>query len=217
MIALAKMANLRALRGDRDAALATYGRAETLAEQAVAALPNDTDASRDLSIVYGMHAMFLSDGGACDSALVVYERAMKIAEQLAAADPSSALPQSDLASGHFELGGILAKGGRHEGAERRFGEAYERFARLAAADTANVDDRIYMARSSREAGKACEAMARGAATPDQRSRCRARARTWFGRSLDLYRSLEKSGALAGEEAAAPAELDRAVAGLRKDG
>src|SRR4030095_15431088 len=58
LIACTKMANLLAMRGDRDSAGDPYRRAEGLALEAVAAMPHNTDASRDLSIVYGMHGMF---------------------------------------------------------------------------------------------------------------------------------------------------------------
>jgi hypothetical protein len=43
--------------------------------------------------------------------------------------------------------------------------------------------------------------------------CRARARAWLERSRDLYRALDASGALAGEDRRAPAEVDRMLAQL----
>jgi tetratricopeptide (TPR) repeat protein len=214
LIAFSKMADLRAMRGDRDSALTLYRRAERLALEAVAALPNNTDASRDLSIVYGMHGLLLADRGNLDSALVVYGRGMTIAEQLAAADPENVLQQADVAAGHHEIGTILMKGGRYHAAVGRFREAFERYGRIAAADSGNAESRTLMARSGRGAGEACRALARGAATEPERSRWRARARTWLARSRDLYRDLSRAGALTGEETAAPAELDRMLEELR---
>jgi non-specific serine/threonine protein kinase/serine/threonine-protein kinase len=62
LIACTKMAELLEMRGDRPAALAHYQRAGGLAREAVAALPHTTDASRDLSSVYGVPGMFLASG-----------------------------------------------------------------------------------------------------------------------------------------------------------
>ncbi len=216
LIACTKMAELRGMRGDRDSSEVFYRRAEGLALQAIQSQPDNTDASRDLSIVYGAHALFLADGGSLDSALAVYDLGMKIAEDMAARDPDNALQQSDVAAGHYEIGTMLMKGRRHEAAERRFDEAFARYTRLAAADTGNAESRLYMARSSRGAGEACEALSRAAAGA-ARARWRTRALTWFGRSADVYRGLARRGALTGEESAAPQEIDRMIAGLRKDG
>jgi non-specific serine/threonine protein kinase/serine/threonine-protein kinase len=214
LIATAKMANLRGMRGERDSALVCYLRSEELARVAVAALPNNTDASRDLSIVYGMHGLFLADGGDVDSAIVVYGRGMKITEDLIGTDPANALQEADLAQGHYELGTILVKGRRYHDAERRFTEAFEHYGRLAAADTTNADHRTFMARSSRAAGEACQAQWRQATSEAERSRCRTRALMWLLRSRDLYHALRASGALAGEETRAPAQLDQMVADLQ---
>jgi hypothetical protein len=48
----------------------------------------------------------------------------------------------------------------------------------------------------------------------ERSRSRERARTWLAKSLDLYRGLLRSGALAGEDAAAPTRLESMLAELK---
>jgi non-specific serine/threonine protein kinase/serine/threonine-protein kinase len=217
MIALAKMANLRAMRGERDSALACYLRSQQLAELAVAELPNNTDASRDLSIVYSMHGMFLADGGDIDSAIEVYGRGMRIARDLLEADPDNALQESDVASGDYEMGTILAKGHRYREAERRFASAFEHFGRLSASDTSNASHRAFMARSSLGAGEACLALSRQPASADERSLARTRAVSWLERSRDLYRALLASGALAGEDLRAPAEVDRLIAQLRAGG
>jgi eukaryotic-like serine/threonine-protein kinase len=217
LIACEKMAELRSMRGERDSALVFYERAEALASEAVAALPNNTDASRDLSIVYGAHGLFLAEGGDLDSALAVYDLGMKIAEHLAAEDPDNALQQADVAAGHYEIGTMLMEGGRYRDAEARFSEAFDRYGRLASADTGNAENRAYMARSGRGAGEACQSLSQRAASRDERSRWRLRAVTWLGRSLDIYRGLARTGALTGEETVAPAELERLMAGLKPDG
>jgi non-specific serine/threonine protein kinase/serine/threonine-protein kinase len=213
LIACTKMAELLEMRGDRPAALAHYQRAGGLAREAVAALPHNTDASRDLSIVYGVHGMFLASGGEIDSALAVYGLSMTIAEQLAAQDPDNALQQADVAAGHHEIGIMLAKGRRYRAAEASFREAFERFGRLVAADTGNAEHRTYLARSGRGAAEACRALSQQVRSSAERSQWRARAAAWFGRSLSLYRELDRAGALTGEDAAAPGELERIVAGL----
>jgi len=122
-----------------------------------------------------------------------------------------------VAAGHHEIGTILMKGRRYRAAEGRFSEAFERYGRIAAADTGNAECRTLMARSGRQAGKACQALSRQAHSNAERSRWRARALAWLGRSLDLYRGLARAGALTGEETAAPEELDSLVAGLRAVG
>ncbi len=217
LIASTKMAELRGMQGDRDSAEAYYRRAETLAREAVATQPNNTDATRDLSIVYGAHALFLADAGAVDSALVIYDLGMRIAEDLAAADPDNFLQQADVAAGHYEIGTMLMKGERHQAAERRFGEAFRRYTRLAAADTGNAEFRIYQARSGRGAGEACLALSRARGSGATRGQWRSRALDWLSRSLQLYRTLERDGALTGEELTAPRELERVIAELRVGG
>ncbi len=191
LIASTKMAELRGMRGERDSAQVYYRRAERLALEAVAALPNNTDASRDLSIVYGAHGLFLAEGNGLDSALAVYDRGMRIAEDLAAQDPDSFLQQADVAAGHHEIGTMLMKGRRYPEAERRFEEAFRRYNRLAASDTANAEARVFMARSARGAGDASRALSLRRGSSAERSRDRARALTWWGRSLDLYRGLAR--------------------------
>lgn len=217
LIACTKMAGLQAMRGTRDSALVSYLRAEQLALEAVAALPHDTDARRDLSIVYGMHGLFLAEGGDLDTALVIYGHGMRIAEELAAADPDNVLQQADVAAGHYEIGTMLLKGMRHREAEQRFVEAFERYRRLAAADTGNAEARTYMARSGRKAGEASRALAQRARSDSDRSRWRARALEWLTRSRALYGRLADAGALVGEEARAPGELDRQLAEMAADG
>jgi len=213
LVACTRMAEFREMRGDRDSALVFYRRAERLARDAVAALPNNTDAARDLAIVLGTYGIFLGNGGQIDSAVAVSDRGMAIFEDLAAKDPDNVLLQSDVAEGHHDIGTILITGHRHQAAERRFAESYERFTRIAAADTANTESRIFMARSSRRAGEACQALSRQAGSEAERSRWRSRALTWLEKSRELYRELARQGRLSGEETTAPAELDRLIAGL----
>jgi len=213
---LAKRANLKAMQGERDSALAMYLRAEQLAREAVLALPNNTDASRDLSICYGMRGLFLAEGGDVDSGLAVYDRGMKISEELAAKDPDDALQQHDVADGHFEIGTMLLDARRYEDAERRFGEAFTRYERLAAADSGNAETRASMARSGWKAGEACQALWQRARSNDERTRIKARALTWLQRSQQLYARLEQGGMLIGEEATAPKEVDRLLATLRSN-
>ena len=59
---------------------------------------------------------------------------------------------------------------------------------------------------------ACDARARQALSSAEQARWRDEARSWWTRSLPIYRSLEQAGALTGEDAAAPTELDQLVAG-----
>jgi eukaryotic-like serine/threonine-protein kinase len=210
------MAQLRASVGDRDSALVFFERAEALAREAAAASSDNTDALRDLSIVYGQHGMFLADGGDIDSALVVYDHGAKITERLAAADPSNALVQADVASSHYEIGTILMKGRRYGAAEERFREAFERYGKLVLADTSNAENRQFMAQSGRGAGEACRALSRQSRSAAERSRWKTAALTWFGQSRDLYRELAKAGALTGGEEKAPDELDGVIAGLRRE-
>jgi hypothetical protein len=140
---------------------------------------------------------------------------MRIAEELAAADAQNMLCRADVAAGHYELGTICMKGARYRDAERRFAEAFERFRRIAAADSGNAENRTFMARSGRGAGEACAAQVRSASSVAERSERRARAVQWLEHSLALFRELRASGALAGEDVAAPAQLEQAIAQLRQ--
>jgi len=210
------MATLRASVGDRDSALVFFERAEALAREAATATADNTDALRDLSIVYGQHGMFLADGGDTDSALAVYDHGAKITERLAAADPSNALVQADVASSHYEIGTILMKGRRYGAAEERFREAFERFGKLVLADASNAENRQFMAQSGRGAGEACRALSRQSRSAAERARWKTGALTWFGQSRDLYRALAKAGALTGGDEKAPEELDEMIAGLHRE-
>jgi non-specific serine/threonine protein kinase/serine/threonine-protein kinase len=217
LIACTKAGNLLAARGDRAGALASYRRAEALARESVAALPRNTEARRDLSIVYGMIGLFLARGGEVDSGLVAYDQGMKLCEEMAAEDPANVLFQSDLAAGHFEIGTILMDGRRYEAAEARFGEAFRRFAALVVADSANHENRLSLARSGRRAGDACLAMSKREAPNALRSPWRARAASWFEKSLDVYKRLERDDGSPGEDAVESAEMARALAALKASG
>jgi eukaryotic-like serine/threonine-protein kinase len=211
LVACTRMAEFSEMRGDRDSAVVFYRRAENLAREAVATLPNNTDAARDLSIVYGTYGLFLANGGDFDSALVISEQGMDIFEDLSAKDPDNVLLQSDVAEGHHDIGTILMKAGRYPAAEGRFKESFERFARIAAADSTNAESRIFMARSSRLAGEACQALSHQAGSGNERSHWRSRALTWLEKSREIYRELAKSGHLTGEETHAPEEVERLIA------
>src|SRR6185436_12386509 len=160
-----------------------YRRAERFAREAAGALPDNTEALRDLSIVYGSHGLYLAEVGELDSALVVYDLGMRIAEQLAAADPDNALQQIDVADGHYEIGTMLLGGGRAQAALERFREAAGRYRRLAVADTGNTDLRLSAAMSCRQAGEACQALARRSSAAADRERWRLEAIDWLDRSL----------------------------------
>ena len=205
------------MRGDRDSAVVFYRRALGFARDAVAASPYNTDAARDLSIVYGTYGLFLANGGDIDSALAVSDSSMAILEDLAAKDPDNVLLQSDVAEAGHDIGDVLMKARRFQSAERQFGESYERFEAIATADTANAESRIFMARCSRSAGEACRRLSDQADAGVERSLWRSRALTWLSRSREIYRGLAAAGRLSGEETAAPRELDRVIAGLQNGG
>jgi hypothetical protein len=139
---------------------------------------------------------------------------MRITEALASMDSANVLERADVAHSDYELATIYAKGRRYREAEQHFGAAYQQYSRLAAADTSNADNRTFMARSSRGAGEACRGLSQQAGSQAERSRSRERARTWLAKSLDLYRGLLRSGALAGEDAAAPTRLESMLAELK---
>jgi tetratricopeptide (TPR) repeat protein len=216
LVACAKSAELLAGR-DRAGALAAYDRALTLARECVTASPHNTEARRDLSIVYGFIGIFLASGGETDSGLAVYDRGMKISEKMAAEDPANALFQGDVAAGHFEIGTMLMDARRYEAAQTRFQEAFDRYSVLAAADSANHDSRLYMARSGRRAGEACLALSKLETSRARQLPWRTRAVSWFEKSLDAYTRLEREGGMLGEDAAAPAEVARELAALRTPG
>jgi non-specific serine/threonine protein kinase/serine/threonine-protein kinase len=214
MVAHAKRAYLRAITGDRTGAATDYERSQELALECVRDLPQNVDATRDLGVVYGMRAMFLSDAGETDSALALYGRSMKISEDLSSADPSDVLQQMDLAKGKAEIGAILMKGRRYPEAEARFRDAYQSYARLAGKDATNAAVRAHMARTSRDAGDACRAMATRSGAKGERALWRSKAVDWYLKSLDLYRSLAAAGSLAGPEAGAPDEVSSRLASVR---
>jgi hypothetical protein len=213
LVACTRMAEFSDLRGNRDSAVVFYRRAEQLAGDAVAALPNNTDAARDLAIVLETYGPFIANGGAIDSGLVVCDRGMAIMKDLAAKDPANVLLQSDVAEEDHDVGTILLGGHRYAAAQQRFDASFERFARIAGADTANAESRIFMARCSRHAGEACLALSRHSGSAAERSRLRSRALAWWQKSRDLYRELAQRGRLTGEETAAPQQLDRLIAAL----
>jgi eukaryotic-like serine/threonine-protein kinase len=212
MVGLAKLARLLEQQ-DRSRAGDYYAKSQDLAEQAVHEFPNNTDASRDLGIVYSWRSLFMAEDGMIDSALALHERGTRIAEGLAESDPSDVLQQADLANGQFEVGTILMKGQRYPQAEESFAEAYRRFTRLAAHDTSNAETRMFLARTSRQAGEACQKASRSGAR-DTAARWKLKARDWFEKSLAHYRQLGKEGALSGREAGAPAEVSNQLAALQ---
>jgi len=214
LIANTKMAQLKASVGERDSALAFYERAESLAREAAAAQTDNTDALRDLSIVYGEHGLFLAAGGDLDSGLAVYGHGERISEKLAASDPDNRVVEADVAASHYEIGSMLMEGKRYDEAQKRFSEAFERYRRLVAIDSSNAENREFMAQSSRAAGEACGALCRRARSAAERSRWKTRALTWLGQSRDLYRELARAGALMGNDVSSPQEVEALIAGLR---
>ncbi|HET9235586.1 MAG TPA: protein kinase, partial [Candidatus Eisenbacteria bacterium] len=215
MIQCAKTGELLAARNDRPGARTAYERSLSAAKEAVAEQKDNTEALRDLSIVYGMFGSFLANGGEMDSSLALYDASMKITEDLAAKDPSNVLAAADVASGHLGLGNMLMEGARYDAALPRFSEAFHRYTPLVAADSSNVQNRLGLAQSSRRAGEAAAALARSTSGPNK-GRYRAQAIEWWQRSRDIYEGLRQSGVLNAEDAKWPAELSRQIATLEPD-
>ena len=86
---------------------------------------------------------------------------------------------------------------------------------LAAKDSNNAETRMFMARTSRQAGEACQALATRSGMPAVRLRWRSKGLEWFEKSLGLYRVLGGAGALNGQEVNAGAEVSRLLETLRK--
>ena len=215
LVQSAKTAELLAARNDRARARASYERSLSAAKEAAAEEEDNTEALRDLSIVYGMYASFMAQGGEIDSGLALYGESMKITETLAAQDPSNVLAAADVASGHLLLGKMLMEGERYEAALARFNEAFERCSRLVAADTSNIQTRLGLAESSRKAGEAAATLARFTSALNK-GRYSAQAIEWWQKSRDIYEGLRQSGVLNAEDAEWPAELSRQIAALKLD-
>jgi eukaryotic-like serine/threonine-protein kinase len=216
VIQCAKTAELLAARNDRAKAQASYQRSLSAAREAAAEQKENTEALRDLSIVYSMFALFRANGGEVDSGLALYQECMKITEDLAAQDPGNVLAQADVASGHLQMGTMLLEGARYEAALLRFNEACDRYSPLIAADTSNVQNRLALAHSSRGAGEASAALAR-TGRPAERARFRADAIRWFRKSRDIYDGLNRQGALSGEDVAWPSKLSQRISELGRAG
>src|SRR5262249_58774938 len=109
-----------------------------------------------------------------------------------------------------ERDGRVRRARRYAEAEERFEEASRRYDRLASADTSNAESRVYMARSGRGAGEACDALSRAARSPAERRRWRTHALSWLEQSRYLYRERAKDGAIKEDDDTATPGIDHTV-------
>ncbi len=124
--------------GNTELAKAFYGRMLAQAQKQVAAMPNDADRARDLSVSHIKIGDMQSAQGDSAAALKSYLAGLAIRQKLAANDTGNVQAQDDLAVSYFKIGIMQIEQNDLAGALQRFQAAKAIFERLAALDSTNV-------------------------------------------------------------------------------
>jgi tetratricopeptide (TPR) repeat protein len=156
-IVIARSNLARELAESRPAeAIAHYRAALVAAEQEYARTPNDAQASRDFSIVYGRLGKILFDTGQREQGLEMYGKAQDIALKLLKADPADAQAHGDVAEGYRELGRMQRSQGRWRLASRLFSRALAEGEVAARLDPLDSEVQQFVSEVRKELGRSGE-------------------------------------------------------------
>jgi non-specific serine/threonine protein kinase/serine/threonine-protein kinase len=172
-------------------------------EEVLRADPRNSQAQRDVNWDLGFLAELSAEQGRLEEALAYQRRALAGDEARAAAAPGSFQAQKDLAESWSAAGEYLRQLERWSAARDASERALSRFEALGAANPGQVRVKQLLAAQYARHG----AILDGSAARPGREACAA-----YGRSLDLWSSLEKGGAVIDEEhRARRADAERAAA------
>jgi tetratricopeptide (TPR) repeat protein len=105
------LGDIRVARGDLDAAMSNYRNAQTIAERATKADPDNVEWQRNLSVSYDNVGDLLMEQGESAEALASYRTSLTIAERLAKTDPDNTGWQQDLSVSYDNVGNALVAQG----------------------------------------------------------------------------------------------------------
>jgi tetratricopeptide (TPR) repeat protein len=168
MKANGKIGAIQLQLGDTNGALESYGRYLQIAQELLAAHPNDTEARRDAALGYDRMGETMANTGAVSEGLQKLRSARSIYEELAAASPQSPA-RRDVASVDMVMGDILKNAAKNDEAVDSFQQALQLTETLVAEDPKNTEykrdlhitlgrlaDALYAAGKKQEARRATE-------------------------------------------------------------
>ena len=174
-------------RKELPAAIAHFRKALAIDETRAAREPDSVEAQHDHSFSLGSLAFALAEAGQYAEGLDGYRRALKIRQALADADPADARAGRTVASAHHKLGQISFRAGL-------FAEAGTHYA-TAARLYQSLSEEQAAAESGYGVAEAHENLAKVSRSKAQRRRWLLDSRSWYARSFETLKALEKDGKL----------------------
>ena len=207
-----KLAAVMANTGDISGGLGYQRRSMKIDEVLAAADPANVDAQLDLAISQSNIAELLSLSGKLSEAKESYRKALSILEALARTNPSNTEIRFTLADDTIKMGHCFMNNGEIVTAHRHYQEGVIVLQSLVTADPSNAEFRNALAVSFQKIGEAHartaarSKMFRGTETELWRA-----AHSWYKKSLDVWLSLRRQGALSKSQAEAVPAVEREIA------
>jgi len=198
--------------GDVSGGLDYQRQAMKIDEVLAAADPANVDAQLDLAISQSNIAELLSLGGKSSEAEESYGKALAILEILSRTNPSNTEIRFTLADDTIKMGHCLMNSGEIVSAAHHYQKGVAILQGLVTADPSNAEFRSALAASCQNIGEAHLRTAsrdrgfRGTQLELWRS-----ARSWYQKSLEVWLTLERQGALSKPQADVPAAVKREIA------
>jgi non-specific serine/threonine protein kinase/serine/threonine-protein kinase len=181
-----------------DEALMRERRSLSVYEAQAKADPTNAAAQNDLAIGYSKMAQLLDATGMTAAGLAEQQRATNIHRRLVAADAQSSDMKQELASDHNREGTLQAKLGMREPALANHTRAVDISRALTEANPSDYELRFALAMAHAERGDAYLQFARAARSSSRASDLAAAERDSIT-ALDIYKTLEDAGKLAGSD------------------
>ena len=207
-----KIGGILEAMGKLDLALGEYQKALPTDEALVAEDPNNALAKRDLTITYGSIGDVLLKTGDLSGALKQFQKALAMDEALAAADPKDAWAAKYVLSNRGKVGDVLLKTGDYTGAESAYKQATAEAEKRASLDATHAGAQRDVAETyARMGGLYFNWASHPGMGLGERKRNLLTARSWYEKSVGIWRDMRAKKTLLGLDAHAPEEASASLA------
>jgi non-specific serine/threonine protein kinase/serine/threonine-protein kinase len=211
-VAHAALGDLLWATNDMNGTLENYRKSLSIREQLLDADRHNEQARRDLAIIYTNLGSTLVYTGDPPGALRYMRKAESLFQDLVAQEPQSAQAAQDLSLCHVNTGDMLAQAHDRAGALEAYRKGFIIVQTLAESDQANATLQYRLASLSSRLGGIFASMATDPGTPaDARADHWREARSWYERSLGIWRFLAERGHMQGTPQEKIKEASAAIA------
>lgn len=197
--------------GEREKALARFQQALALFEGLATEDQNNLNARKDLALGYRNMGKVLADSKDTPGASSYYHKASDILESLVAKDQGNAFLQRHLAYTYLKISMLSSDSDDLSASAVQARQAISICENLIGADPKNSTARNTLALSYSQLGKSFGLLASETTLASEQKKNWLEAKSWYQKSLDLWKAMKANGTLSGADAAKPDEVASEVA------